>query len=81
LKEALQKLDNFQEKMTMIMDTNTYTLVDAEELLPLAKPRKPYLLYRILHSSRRETQLVTTSQMPGKMCKIYTSSLVNLPSP
>ncbi|KAJ7348064.1 hypothetical protein DFH08DRAFT_1080216, partial [Mycena albidolilacea] len=38
LKEALQKLDNFQEKMKVIVFTSTCTLVGAEELLPLAKP-------------------------------------------
>ncbi|KAJ7849665.1 hypothetical protein B0H14DRAFT_2765243 [Mycena olivaceomarginata] len=41
LKEALQKLDNFREEVKMIMNTNTYTLVGAKELLPLAKPCKP----------------------------------------
>ncbi|KAJ7348132.1 hypothetical protein DFH08DRAFT_808886 [Mycena albidolilacea] len=34
LKEALQKLDNFQKEMKTIMNMNTYTLVHVRELFP-----------------------------------------------
>ncbi|KAJ7840835.1 hypothetical protein B0H14DRAFT_3695270 [Mycena olivaceomarginata] len=64
LKEALQNLDDLQEEIKTIM--NTYTLVGAEELLPLAKPSQ----------GEKITQLMTMLRTPGKIRKIYTSSLL-----
>ncbi|KAJ7796027.1 hypothetical protein B0H14DRAFT_3552631 [Mycena olivaceomarginata] len=66
LKEALQNLDDLQEEIKIIM--NTYTLVGAEELLPLAKPSQ----------GDKPTQSMTMLRTPGKIRKIYTSSLEDL---